>query len=428
MGQTIAQKVLARASGCREVVPGEIVEAAIDLAILHDTTGPQAVAAWEEIGAREVWDPERVVVVLDHLVPAPHSAAAQLQSRMRNFQQTLRLPNFYDINAGICHQVVIEKGHVLPGQLVVGTDSHTCTAGAVGAFATGIGSTEMGAVLATGKLWFRVPETLCVRVAGELPAGVTPKDVILHIIARLTVDGAAYKSVEFVGPTVAGFSVGDRMTLCNMAIEMGAKAGIVPANSIVASFLASLGRRNVGLVTPDPDAEYEQVIDVRTEALEPLVARPFSVDNVAPARELEAIKVDQAFLGSCTNGRLNDLRQAAQILNGRKVHPRVRFVVAPASWEVYRAALREGVLATLADAGAVIINPGCGPCCGGHQGILAPGEICISSTNRNFVGRMGRGGEVYLASPLVVAASAVTGHITDPRPFLAGQPAEGVVA
>ena len=418
MGSTLVEKILAKASGKQVVCPGEIVQAEIDLAMMHDTTGPQAVAALMEIGAPGVWDKDKVMVILDHLVPAPHSNAAQLQKTMRDFAQREQITNYYDINAGVCHQVLVEKGHVQPGQIIVGTDSHTCTAGAMGALAMGIGSTEMAAVLATGKLWFRVPTTIKVEVTGELPQAVSAKDLILHIIGRLGVGGANYKAVEFTGSTISKLSVGERMTLCNMVIEMGGKAGMVAADSVTLQYLAERGITQVSAVIPDEDANYESVLKIEAAELRPVIAHPFSVDYVLPVDDAEKIKINQALLGTCTNGRLSDLQEAAAIIRGKRIHSGVRLLVVPASWEVYRAAMLDGTLDVFIQAGAVIVNPGCGPCCGGHEGLIAPGEVCISTSNRNFVGRMGKDGKVYLASPAVVAASALTGEITDPRELL----------
>lgn len=418
MGSTLVEKILAKASGKQVVCPGEIVQAEIDLAMMHDTTGPQAVAALTEIGDPGVWDKDKVMVILDHLVPAPHSNAAQLQKTMRDFAQREQITNYYDINAGVCHQVLVEKGHVQPGQIIVGTDSHTCTAGAMGALAMGIGSTEMAAVLATGKLWFRVPTSIKVEVTGDLPQAVSAKDLILHIIGRLGVEGANYKAVEFTGSTISKLSVGERMTLCNMVIEMGGKAGMVAADSVTLQYLAERGITQVRAVIPDEDANYESVLKIEAAELRPVIAYPFSVDYVLPVDDAEKININQALLGTCTNGRLSDLQEAAAIIRGKRIHAGVRLLVVPASWEVYRAAMLDGTLDVFIQAGAVIVNPGCGPCCGGHEGLIAPGEVCISTSNRNFVGRMGKDGKVYLASPAVVAASALTGKITDPRELL----------
>lgn len=418
MGLTLVEKILAQASGKQVVFPGEIVQANIDLAMMHDTTGPQAVAALKEIGAPGVWDRDKVVIILDHLVPAPHSNAAQLQQTMRDFARNEQITNYYDINAGVCHQVLVEKGHVRPGQIVVGTDSHTCTAGAMGAMAMGIGSTEMAAVLATGKLWFRVPATIKVEVTGDLPPGVSAKDLILHLIGQLGVEGANYKAVEFTGSTISKLSVGERMTLCNMVIEMGGKAGMVAVDSVTLQYLAERGITQLRALSPDADANYESVVTIEAEKLQPVIAHPFSVDYVRPLPGGEKIKVNQALLGTCTNGRLADLHEAAAIIRGKRIHPGVRLLVVPASWEVYREAMLDGTLDVFIQAGAVIVNPGCGPCCGGHEGLIASGEVCISTSNRNFVGRMGKDGKVYLASPAAVAASALTGEITDPRELI----------
>jgi len=408
----ILEKILANASGKQQVSPGEIIEANIDAAMIHDLTGPLAIKSFREIGAKKVWDNNRVIIILDHLVPASSIISANLHRIVRNFAEEQNIQNFYDVGrGGVCHQVMPEKGHVRPGEVIVGADSHTCTYGAFGAFATGIGSTEMAAVFATGKLWFRVPDVIKVEVTGKLPSMVTPKDVTLNIVGRIGADGAIYKGLEFGGSTIREMSVDGRMVLCNMAVEMGAKAGIITLD-----YVKARTDKPFKPVKSDPDAAYERVVDVDVSALEPQVAVPHSVDNVKPISEVEDVKVDQAFIGSCTNGRLEDLRSAAQILKGKKIARGVRLVVIPASQEIYLDALQEGLIKTFMDAGATIGNPNCGPCLGGHMGILAEGEACISSSNRNFVGRMGSSKSfVYLASPATVAASAVTGKITDPR-------------
>ena len=413
----ILEKILANASGKQQVSPGEIIEANIDAAMIHDLTGPLAIKSFREIGAKKVWDNNRVIIILDHLVPASSIISANLHRIVRNFAEEQNIQNFYDVGrGGVCHQVMPEKGHVRPGEVIVGADSHTCTYGAFGAFATGIGSTEMAAVFATGKLWFRVPDVIKVEVTGKLPSMVTPKDVTLNIVGRIGADGAIYKGLEFGGSTIREMSVDGRMVLCNMAVEMGAKAGIIEPDKKTLDYVKARTDKPFKPVKSDPDAAYERVVDVDVSALEPQVAVPHSVDNVKPISEVEDVKVDQAFIGSCTNGRLEDLRSAAQILKGKKIARGVRLVVIPASQEIYLDALEEGLIKTFMDAGATIGNPNCGPCLGGHMGILAEGEACISSSNRNFVGRMGSSKSfVYLASPATVAASAVTGKITDPR-------------
>lgn len=415
MGMTLAEKILARASGRDKVTPGEIVEARIDLAMVIETTGTPAVMAFHEIGLKRVWDPERVVVLFDHYAPAPTEDSAALHKYMRGFVEEFRIKDFYDIQEGICHQVLPEKGYILPGQVVVATDSHTCTYGALGAFATGIGSTEMAGVFATGKLWFRVPQSFRFLYRGQLPPGLSAKDVILMTIGRMGAEGCNYKAVEFAGPLIEKMGVSGRLTLCNMAIEMGAKAGMVTPDATTLAYLEGRARGAFQVVTPDPDAKYEQVIEFDVSQMEPQVACPHSVDNVKGISQVEGTRIHQAFLGSCTNGRLEDLREAARILKDHQIPISARMIVIPASRQVYLEALREGLLETFLEAGAVICNPNCGPCGGNHEGILAEGEVCISTSNRNFRGRMGKGGEIYLASPAVVAASALAGKIADPR-------------
>jgi 3-isopropylmalate/(R)-2-methylmalate dehydratase large subunit len=413
----IIEKILANASGKQQVSPGEIVEANIDAAMIHDLTGPLAIKSFRKIGAKKVWDNNKVVIILDHLVPASSIISANLHRIVRNFAEEQNIKNFYDVGrGGVCHQVMPEKGHVRPGEVIVGADSHTCTYGAFGAFATGIGSTEMAAVFATGKLWFRVPEVIKVNVTGELPNMVTPKDVTLNIVGEIGADGAIYKGLEFGGSTIEEMSIEGRMVLSNMAVEMGAKAGIIEPDQKTLDYVRARTDKQVKPVKSDPDATYERVVDVDASNLEPQVAVPHSVDNVKPVSEVEDVEIDQGFIGSCTNGRLEDLRSAAQILKGKKIAKGIRLIVIPASQEIYLNAINEGLIKTFMDAGATIGNPNCGPCLGGHMGILAESETCISSSNRNFIGRMGSSKSfVYLASPATVAASAITGKITDPR-------------
>jgi 3-isopropylmalate/(R)-2-methylmalate dehydratase large subunit len=415
----ISEKILAHASGKTTVHPGEIVDANVDMIMVHDLTGPLAVEAFKRIGINHVWNNKKIVIILDHQVPAESVKAAELHKMLRKFakEQQIRL---YDVGkGGICHQVMPEKGHVLPGALIVGADSHTCTYGAFGAFATGIGSTEAAAVFATGKIWLKVPEAIKINVNGQFQKYVTSKDLILSIIGKVGADGAIYKSVEFTGPTIRGMSIADRMTLCNMAVEMGAKNGIVEPDATTSKFLK--GRTNQPLpsfetLKSDADAAYAKTSELDVTNLEPQVACPASVDNVKPASKLGDAPVDQAFIGSCTNGRIEDLRLAAQILKGKKVKNDVRAIVIPASQEVYTQALKEGLMEIFTDAGAIVCGSACGPCLGGHIGLLASGETCVSTSNRNFIGRMGSTeANVYLASPATVAASAVTGRITDPR-------------
>jgi len=416
MGMTIAAKILAKASRKKQVVPGEIVEAEIDVAMVNDITAPLTVDALREIGVKKVRDPKRVVVVFDHQAPATSVEAARDHAELRKFAAEQRIQNFYDVNEGICHQVLPERGFALPGRLIVGADSHTCTYGALGCFATGIGSTDMAAVLATGKLWFRVPESIKISVGGRLKQRVASKDLILRIIGDVGADGATYRSLEFAGKGMRGISVAGRMTMCNMGVEMGAKAAIVPPDELTKRWLAGRTKGSYKPVFSDQNVVYAEELPYDAAKLEPQVACPHSVDKVGTVREMEGVEVDQAFLGSCTNGRLEDLVEAAKILKGKRVSERVRMLVVPASREVYLDALSRGVLKTFVEAGALVESPSCAACMGGHVGILAPGEVCISSSNRNFRGRQGSPeAEIYLASPATVAASALKGKITDPR-------------
>jgi len=413
----IIEKILAKASGKQEVSPGEIVEANIDVAMTHDLTGPLAIKSFREIGAKKVWNKDKVVVILDHLVPASSVISAGLHKTVRKFAEEQHIQNFYDVGrGGVCHQVMPEKGHIRPGEVIVGSDSHTCTYGAFGAFTTGIGSTEMAAVFATGKLWFRVPEVIKVDVTGKFQKLVTAKDLTLNIVGKIGADGAIYKGLEFGGSTIRDMTIDSRMVLSNMAVEMGAKAGLIEPDQKTLDYVKTRTDKPFNPVKSDPDSVYEKTVHVDVSELEPQVAVPHSVDNVKPVSEVEDVKVDQAFIGSCTNGRLEDLRSAAQILKGKKIARGVRLVVIPASQEIYLNAINEGLIKTFMDAGAIVGNPNCGPCLGGHMGILAEGEACISTSNRNFIGRMGSTKSfVYLASPATVAASAITGKITDPR-------------
>ncbi len=412
---SIAHKILASHAGVQQVEPGQIVEARVDRCMINDITGPLTLNVLSELGS-DIPNPDLLVVVLDHQSPAASVAAASEHTRLRRLRE--RGVEVHEVGEGVCHQVFIERGHAYPGALIVGADSHTCTYGALGAFATGIGSTEMAYVLVRGSLWFRVPENFKIVVEGHLPEGVLAKDLILHIIGEVGADGANYYAVEFHGETIRQLEVSDRMTLCNMGVEMGAKSAIVPPDEKTLRWLEGRGVP-ARPVTSDPETEWEKEAHFDVSKLEPQVACPHRVDNVRPVVEVEGVEIDQAFLGSCTNGRLEDLQQAARVLKGKRVKEGVRLVVSPASREVYMEALRTGVLRTIVEAGGVVVPPGCAACMGGHVGILAPGEVCISSSNRNFKGRMGSPkAEIYLASPLTVAASAVNGKITDPREYV----------
>jgi 3-isopropylmalate/(R)-2-methylmalate dehydratase large subunit len=413
----ITEKILAKASGKKSVQPGEIVDANVDMVMVHDLTGPLAVEAFKKIGVQKVWNNKKAVVILDHQVPAESVKAAELHKTMRQFAKDQNL-KIYDVGrGGICHQVMPEKGHVTPGAVIVGADSHTCTYGAFGAFATGIGSTEAAAVFATGKIWFKVPSTIKINVEGKFKKYVTPKDLILNIIGKLSVDGAIYRAAEFTGPTIQAMDIAGRMTLCNMAVEMGAKNGIIEPDETTRKFLEGRVKAlpDFKALKSDKDAVYERTVEFDVSKLEPQIACPSSVDNVKPVSEVGNVTVEQAFIGSCTNGRIEDLRLAAQVLKGKTVKDGVRALVIPASQEVWRQAMKEGLLEIFTDAGAIVCGSACGPCLGGHIGLLAAGESCVSTSNRNFIGRMGSPqANVYLASPATVAASAVTGKITSP--------------
>lgn len=415
----ISQKILAKASGRSEVHPREIVDANVDVVMIHDLTGPLAVEAFRNIGVTNVWNNQKAVIILDHQVPADSVKAAELHQTMREFAKEQKI-KIYDVGeGGICHQVMPEKGHVAPGALILGADSHTCTYGAFGSFATGIGSTDAAGVLATGKIWLKVPETMRVNVEGQFQNLVTPKDLILFIIGQIGVDGAIYKSIEFKGSTIRNMSMAGRMTICNMAVEMGAKNGIVEPDETTRKFLEGRIEKPLGSfekLKSDTKNSYEKSLNLDVSTLEPQVACPASVDNVKPVSEVNSVEIDQVFIGSCTNGRVEDLRIAAKILRGKRVKRGVRTLVIPASQEVYLQALKEGLIETFTKAGAFLCGPGCGPCLGGHIGLLAAGETCISTSNRNFIGRMGSPkARVYLASPATVAASAIAGKIVDPR-------------
>jgi 3-isopropylmalate/(R)-2-methylmalate dehydratase large subunit len=412
---TIAERVLSRAAGKRRGEPGEIVEAQVDYVMVNDITGLPAIQVFEEFRTPPLR--EKVVLIPDHYVPNKDVPSAEQARVLREFARKHRLPHYFEVGkGGICHQVMIEEGFVAPGRLILGADSHTCSYGALGAFSTGIGSTEAASVMALGRLWFRIPESQSFVVDGKPRRYVMGKDLILHIIGEIGVDGALYKSMEFYGSTLTDLPLSDRITIANMAIEAGGKAGIVPPDEKVFRYLEGRVRGAYEAVYADPGAEYVETFEYEAEEIPPTVARPFLPENTAPAAELGDVFIDQAYLGSCTNGRIEDLRIAAEILKDRKVHPDTRMIVVPASTRVYAEALEEGLFQVFMKAGAYISGPTCGACLGGYMGVLAAGERCISSTNRNFIGRMGdKRSEVYLANPAVVTASAVTGRITDPN-------------
>ncbi|MCK4941521.1 3-isopropylmalate dehydratase large subunit [candidate division WOR-3 bacterium] len=412
---TIAEKILARASGKPLTEPHEIVTAKIDVAMSHENADV-VLRAFKEIGVEKVWDPERIVILFDHRIPAESEKTAATHQRIRAFVKEQHIKHFYDLREGICHQVLPENGHSRPGDVMVGTDSHTTTHGAFGTFASGIGATEMAGVWATGELWFMVPESMRIKVTGMFPKYVSAKDLILHIIGKLGAAGADYKAVEFFGETISNMSIASRMVLTNLSMEMGAKVAIVVPDEKTITYVVQRTNHEFTTLLPDPDAEYAQEIHIDVTDLKSMVACPHAVDNVKPVSEVAGKRINQALIGSCTNGRLEDLAAAAEILHAEKVHPEVRLLVIPASRQVYLAAIEKGYIETFIKAGALVLNPGCGPCLGAHQGLMAPGEVCISTTNRNFKGRMGSSESfVYLASPATVARSAITGEITTPK-------------
>lgn len=416
---TVSEKILANASNQETVSSGDFVKANVDIALNHDVTSVLAFEAMYEMGSQKVWDPEKVVMVLDHVAPPSSINSARVHNVIRDFVKNQKIENFYDVNSGVCHQVLPEQGFVKPGMLVIGADSHTCTHGAFGAFATGVGSTDMGSILARGKTWLRVPETIRVNISGKLGIHVFPKDVILKIAKEIGVSGATYMALEYHGDVVNDMSVSGRMTLCNMAIEMGGKAGICEADKKTVDWLNQRTNGPYNRVMSDQDAQYRFTLNIDVTDMEPQVACPHNVDNVKPVSQLRDIKINQAFIGSCTNGRLEDLEQAHNILKERKINSNVRLLVVPASREIYKKALLVGIIEDLLDSGAIISNPSCAACFGGHIGILGPGEKGISTSNRNFRGRQGSPeSEVYLSSAAVAAASALTGYITHPEEVL----------
>ncbi len=417
MGMTFAQKVLAQKAGLDTVAVGQIVDIEPDVCMSHDNTAAIA-KTFAKIGVEKVKNPERFVVVLDHTVPAATEKYALGHKEIREFVQKQGIEHFYDAGVGICHQVLPEKGFALPGKLILGSDSHTTTYGAFGAFSAGIGRSEMAVLYATSKIWLKTPASFKIVVLGRLEEPATSKDLILKIIGDIGADGALYRSVEYTGEAIEEISVASRMVLSNMAIEMGAKNGYCAPDDKTFSFLKDRAVTDYTPVYPDPDAEYERVLEFDASSLAPQVAKPHTVDNVASVEEVAGTKIDQALLGTCTNGRLEDLRLAAKILDGKTLAKGVRMLVLPASQEVLVQALAEGLIDVFVKAGAMLLNPGCGPCLGAHQGVLAPGEVCLSTANRNFKGRMGSPeAQIYLASPATVAASAIAGEITDPREF-----------
>jgi 3-isopropylmalate/(R)-2-methylmalate dehydratase large subunit len=416
MEKTISEKILGNASGQKHVKSGDFVKSYVNIAMMPDVIAVLAFEAMRKAGALKVWDPNKVVIILDHVAPPTSINGARVHTVIRNFVKEQKIKNFYDVQSGVCHQVLPEKGHVKPGMVVIGADSHTCTHGAFGAFATGVGSTDMGAILARGKTWLKVPETIKVEVNGKLSKHVYAKDIILKIASEIGVSGATYKALEFMGDTISDLSISGRMTLCNMAIEMGGKTGICEPDDKTLKWLKKRTDEGFEAVYADPNANYYKVLELNVEDLEPQIACPHNVDNVKNVTDVKNVKINQAFIGSCTNGRFEDLLQAHEIIKGKHIHPDVRMLVVPASQDIFRAAVEAGIIGDLIDAGAMISNPSCAACFGGHIGLLGPGENGITTSNRNFRGRQGspKAG-VYLSSAAVAAASALTGFITHPK-------------
>jgi len=411
MGKTFVEKLFGNKLG-REVSAGEIVSVEPDFVMSHDNAAAIS-GTFKKIGVKKVKYPSRLVIILDHEIPAPKESSATNHKEIRQFVKEQNINNFYDINNGICHQIFTEQGFALPGKLIVGSDSHTTTYGALGAFSAGVGRSEVAAIWATGELWFSVPETVKIIIKGKKSEYISAKDIALYIIGQIGADGGDYKAIEFTGEIVDEMSIAERMVLTNMAAEMGAKNGYVLPDQKTLDYLKDRAKTQFTPIYSDKDAVYFKTFIFDISNISPSVAKPHTVDNYVPIEEIEGLEIDQALIGTCTNGRLEDLRDAAEILRGNRV--KVRTLIVPASWTVYKDAMSEGILATLIDSGAIILNPGCGPCLGAHQGVMAPGERTFSTANRNFRGRMGcRDAEIYLGSPASVAASAITGKITSP--------------
>lgn len=417
MGKTISEKILSKHAG-RDVKAGELAVCEVDFCFGQDGTSALVIDSFKELKDKKIADKSRFSMVIDHSAPSPNEKISAIHNKMRNFVKETGV-GIYDVGCGVCHQVIPENGHVVCGDLVVGADSHTCTYGALNAFSTGMGSTDVSIILASGKTWFKVPETIKIMVDGELPKGVYSKDLILHIIGDVKAKGCTYKTIEFCGETIRNLSMDGRFTISNMAIEMGAKAGIMDADEKTLEWLKAHSSKTPEPVRSDDAAVYSEVRVYDASKIQPMVSKPHTVDNTALVEEVEGSVINQGYIGTCTNGRLEDLRFAAGILKGKNVHPNVRLLVAPCSRKIYLEALKEGIISTLINSGACILTPGCGPCVGTHQGIPADNEVVISTANRNFKGRMGNPkASIYLASPSTVAASVIEGKITDPRRFL----------
>jgi len=420
MAKTITEKIMAKAAHKAEVSAGELIDADIDMIMCHDVTTPPAISMLREKGITKVFDPEKIAVTPDHFQPAKDIKSAELHKRLDTWAKEQKLPYYYKLGrAGVCHALLPEQGHIRPGEVIVGGDSHTCTYGAFGAFSTGVGSTDLAAALATGKLWFKVPSSLKFVLAGKLPAGVFSKDVILEAIRRIGTDGALYKAMEFVGPALSDMSMEARMTITNMAIEAGAKNGVIGFDDVTKAYLEGRlkGKTDYEVLASDPDAVYDTEDTIDCSSLKPMVAFPHLPSNGRAISDCAGLPMDQAYIGSCTNGRIEDLRNAAQVMKGRQVS--IRTLVVPATPVIWKQAIDEGLAEIFYDAGCVVAAPTCGACLGGFMGILAAEEKCISTTNRNFIGRMGSPqSEVYLASPATAAASAVEGKLADPRVYM----------
>ena len=417
MGKTLAEKILSEKSGS-DARAGDIVIAGVDLVFIQDTTGPLTVKQFQASGFKRLTNPQKTIVFIDHAVPSPSKGLSNDHLFLHQFaQQTGAIMS--GVGEGVCHQIVAES-LAKPGDVIVGSDSHTVTAGGIGAFATGMGSSDVAVVFGLGKTWFRVPESINIVLSGNFQKGVYAKDLILHLIGRIGADGATYKALEFSGSALGSLSVPQRLTVANMAVEAGAKVGIFPVDGVTRDYLASQGRGDhYQPISPDADAIYEQTINVDLASLEPTISKPHTVDNTAPVGKLKGTKIQQVFIGTCTNGRLEDLAVATDILKGKKIHPQTRLIIAPASRQVLLEAIKKGYIQSLIEAGATILPPGCGPCLGLHQGALGDGESCLSTANRNFRGRMGNPEAfVYLGSPATAAATAIAGEITDPREVL----------
>lgn len=417
MGMTMTQKILAAHAGLDKVVAGQLINAKLDIVLGNDITTPVAINEFKKAGFNEVFDKDKIAVVLDHFVPNKDIKAAEQSKQCREFSCSHCISHFYDVGKmGIEHALLPEQGVVTAGDCIIGADSHTCTYGALGAFSTGVGSTDMAAGMATGMAWFKVPAAIKFNLTGSLPSNCSGKDVILTIIGMIGVDGALYRSMEFCGDGVSSLSMDDRLCICNMAIEAGAKNGIFPVDNVTEEYMKGRCERTPVIYSADDDAEYERVIDIDLSKMTPTVSCPHLPENTKPATELSDIKIDQVVIGSCTNGRMEDMEAAYKVLNGQKIADGVRCIIIPATMQIYRECVERGYITAFIDAGAVVSTPTCGPCLGGYMGILAAGERCIATTNRNFVGRMGHvDSEVYLASPLTAATSALSGYISNPE-------------